>query len=152
MNSKEVTARVETVITPVIEGLGYGLVDVEFVNDHGWILRAYIEKADGNISVDDCKKVSRSIEAVLDVEDPIRGRYSLEVSSPGLNRPLKKAADFIKYAGEMIRMRTTEPINGRGNYFGTLKGMDGNDIVISVDGADYRVPLDKLAKARIEYK
>jgi ribosome maturation factor RimP len=104
------------------------------------------------VTLEDCQKASRAVSAALDVEDIVPARYSLEVSSPGLDRPLKTAEDFTRFAGELARVKTSEPIGGRANYFGTLKGMDGNDILMNVDGINYRIPLDKLAKARIEYK
>ncbi len=152
MNSKEITSRTEQTVLPVIESLGFSLVECEFVNDHGWILRLYIEKPEGPVTIEDCQKASRAVSAVLDVEDVVKARYALEVSSPGLNRPLKKAADFQKYAGEIVRLKTAEPIDGRANYFGTLLGMDGDSILMNVDGVDHRIPLDKLGKARLEYK
>lgn len=140
-------------IEPVLSSLGFCLVDCEYTNEQGWwILRLYIERPEGNVTLDDCVNVSRSLEGVLDVENVVPNRYSLEVSSPGLNRPLRKKADFEKFKGKMARFSTVEPINGRGNYFGTLLGINGEDILINVDGTEYKVPLNMVAKARLEYK
>ncbi len=152
MNSKEITSRAEHAVLPVVESLGLRLVECEFVNDHGWILRLYIERPEGPVTIEDCQKASRAVSAVLDVEDVVKARYALEVSSPGLNRPLKTAADFQRFVGELVRLKTAEPIDGRANYFGTLKGMDGDSILMNVDGVDHRIPMDKLGKARLEYK
>lgn len=152
MNSKEIASRAEHAILPVIESLGFRLVECEFVNDHGWILRLYIERPEGPVTIEDCQKASRAVSAVLDVEDVVKAKYALEVSSPGLNRPLKTAADFQKFAGETVRLKTAESMDGRTNYFGTLKGMDGDSILMNVDGVDHRIPMDKLGKARLEYK
>jgi ribosome maturation factor RimP len=94
--------------------------------------------------------VSRALEGVLDVEDLIPYRYVLEVSSPGLNRPLRRKEDFVRFAGECVKIKTKEPIEGRSNYKGILNGMDGAEILVTVDGTPYRIPYDLLAKARIE--
>ena len=141
-------------ISPVIESFECDLVDHEFIFEFGsWVLRLFVEKLDGtSVTIDDCAKISREVSALLDVEDVIEKRYNLEVSSPGLNRPLRKAKDFVRFAGKEIKLKTTIPINGRGNYRGELLGMDGNDILMKVDGVEYRIPLDALAKARIDFK
>lgn len=151
MDSKKIIARSIAVIEPLLPSLGYELVDCEFVNDHGWVLRVYIDKEAGPIAIADCADVSRSVSAALDVDDVIPQRYSLEVSSPGLNRPLRRLKDFERFKGEKARIRTVEPIDGRGNYFGILQGVAGDDILINVDGTEYKVPLAKIAKARLEY-
>ena len=133
MDTKAIADKAEEVAGPVVLSLGYNIVDCEYVNDHGrWVLRFYIEKPDGTASLQDCEKVSRSIEGVLDVENVIPARYVLEVSSPGLDRPLKKEEDFRKFAGRKIRLKTKEPIDGCGNYYGELLGIEGSDIFVSI--------------------
>lgn len=149
----DIALKAETVIVPILAGLGFNLVDCEYTNEHGrWILRLYVERPDGNASVEDCMKVTRSLEGTLEVEGIVPGRYTLEVSSPGLDRPLRTARDFERFIGQMVRIRTKEPLNGRGNFYGTLIGINGTDITVKVDGLEYKVPLDKVSKARLEYK
>ncbi len=152
MDRQKLEAQVEEIVRPVIKSIGYNIVDVEYVNEGGWILRLFVERPDGTVTIDDCSKISRSVEGVLDVEDLVKGRYLLEVSSPGINRPLKKLADFERFKGELARIKTNEPIDGRGNYFGKLVGVADLDVLINVDGTEYKVPLDKIAKARLEVK
>ncbi|OGQ48080.1 MAG: hypothetical protein A3I09_01795 [Deltaproteobacteria bacterium RIFCSPLOWO2_02_FULL_47_10] len=153
MSVMEIVKKAEAATSPVLAELGYALVDVEYVNDHGrWVLRFYIERNDGAVSIDDCANVSRSLASVLDVENIVEGRYSLEVSSPGLDRPLKRPEDFVRFTGSKARVRTTTPVGGRSNFYGILHGMQGTDILINVDGAEYKVPIDLLSRARIEYK
>lgn len=153
MDSRKIVDSATKVIEPVITDLGYSLVECEFLNDAGrWVLRLYIEKAEGDITIEDCTKVSRAVSATLDVEDVIKGRYSLEVSSPGINRPLKRPGDFEKYAGNMVRIKTRMPIDGRGNYYGKLIGFNDGNILVNVDGKEYKVPIAELAKARLECK
>ncbi|MBI2974507.1 MAG: ribosome maturation factor RimP [Deltaproteobacteria bacterium] len=153
MDIKSVMEKVEAVITPVISRLGYDLVDCEYAKDRGrWVLRLFIDKPDGAVSLDDCSKVSRSLEGVLDVENTVPTSYFLEVSSPGLDRPLRKAVDFEKFAGRLIRLKTLHALNNRSNYLGKLLGMKGDDIIMDVDGVEYSIPITELAKAKLEYK
>ena len=152
MDIKAISAKAQAVIEPVLLSLGYELVDCEFVNDHGWVLRVYIDNEAGSITIADCAEVSRSVSAALDVDDVIPQRYSLEVSSPGLNRPLRRLKDFERFKGEKARIRTIEPIDGRGNYIGILQGVAGDDILINVDGTEYKVPLNMVSKAKLEHE
>src|SRR5579871_4848897 len=117
-------------LEPAIEALGYELVELEFPPH---LLRIYIDR-EGGVTVDDCEIVSRQVSAVLDVEDPIPGAYTLEVSSPGLDRPLRKVADFARFAGEQARIELTLPIEGRRRFSGTLKGCEAEEVSIEVDG------------------
>ncbi len=145
--------KAEAIITPVISQLGYDLLDCEYTKDQGrWILRLFIDKNEGAVTLDDCSKVSRALEGVLDVENVVPERYSLEVSSPGLDRPLKRRSDFEKFAGQAIKLRTLRPVNNRSNYFGKLLGMRGEDIIMNVDGNEYAIPISELAKAKLEHK
>ncbi len=154
MKKKADIEKAVELILPVIDSYKCELVEHEFIFEFGhWVLRLYVEKIDGTgVTIDDCAKISRDISAILDVEDVIEKRYSLEVSSPGLNRPLRKAKDFIRFAGKEIKLKTIAPIDGRGNYRGELLGMRGNDILMKVDGVEYLIPLDAVAKARIDFK
>jgi len=105
--------KLESLVEPVVTGQGYELVDVGFKNELGaWILRVYIDKPGSaeRVGLDDCASVSRELSAVLDVDDTIQGHYSLEVSSPGLNRPLKKVSDFARFVGKKAKIRTKHPV------------------------------------------
>jgi ribosome maturation factor RimP len=132
-----------------IQALGYELVELEFhPQGRGGLLRVYIDK-DGGVTVDDCEAVSRQVSAVLDVEDPIPGAYTLEVSSPGLDRPLRKAADYARFAGEQARIELMLPLSGRRRFQGTLKGCEADEVSIEVDGELHRLPLSGISKARL---
>lgn len=133
------------ILEPAVEVLGYELVDLEF---QGGVLRLYIDRKDG-ITVDDCEKVSHHLSGVLDVEDPIPGGYTLEVSSPGLDRPLRKPADFAHQTGQRARIELTVPQNGRRRFSGVLSGVDQGDVLIEVDGQPFRLPFAQIGKARL---
>ena len=131
---KNTAQRVEELAQPIIDELGYELVDVEFVKEGAnWYLRIYIDK-DGGVSIDDCEGVSRALEAKLDETDPIEQAYILEVSSPGIDRPLKKDADFVKFQGEIIDVKLYKPLDGKKQYQGKLLGLQ--DGVISLEEED----------------
>jgi len=132
-------------LEPVIEALGYELVELEFPPH---LLRIYIDR-EGGVTVDDCEKVSRQVSSVLDVEDPIPGAYTLEVSSPGLDRPLRKEADFVRFTGEQAKLELTLPLDGRRRFGGTLKGCEAGMVLIEVDETMFRLPLADIGKARL---
>lgn len=133
----------------MIELLGYELVDVRFVVEQGRpTLRIFVDK-EGGITVGDCERVSREIDTLLDVEGVVRERYLLEVSSPGLNRPLVQEKDFVRFAGKTAFLATTEPIEGRRRYKGLLKGVEDGKAVMEIDGKEYRVPLNLIGKANL---
>lgn len=135
---------------PAIAALGFELVGVEFMEGNRRSrLRIYIDSANG-INVDDCAKVSHQVSGVLDVEDPVAGQYDLEVSSPGLDRPLFEAEHFERFAGERVRLRTTIPFDGQRNFTGLLKGMSDDRIVIETDeGDEHAVALASVRSARV---
>ena len=141
--------QVEALVETSIEALGYELVGVEYIQGGpDAILRIYIDAEQG-IGIEDCERVSHQVSGILDVEDPITAAYSLEVSSPGFDRPLFKARDFERFAGAEAKVSTKLPVNGRRNFTGILQGMDGEDILIEVDGEIYALPLARLAKAKL---
>jgi len=145
MHSPEIGKLLE----PSVTALGFELVAVELVgNGNDRVLRVYIDHPDG-ITVDDCADVSRQVSAVLDVEDPIAGMYTLEVSSPGLDRPLVKAADFKRFAGSLIKLRTHEAVLGRKNFTGLLSEASDNNVVIEVDGEPYEIGFANIERARL---
>jgi ribosome maturation factor RimP len=137
-------------LAAVVETMGYELVGVEFHAGHAHaLLRVYIDRENG-VNLDDCQRVSHQVSGILDVEDPVAGRYTLEVSSPGLDRPLFEAKHFIRFAGSEARIQLRELLEGRRKLLGRLRGMDG-DLVVLVDGEgrEWRVPLERIEKARL---
>lgn len=135
---------------PVVESMGFELVGIEFhSSEHHGVLRLYIDHENG-ITVDDCANVSRQISAVIDVEDPIEQAFDLEVSSPGINRPLFKLSDFEKYAGSKVKVKLGVALNGRKNFSGELKGIDEHQqVIIDVDNEIYELPHQDIAKANL---
>jgi ribosome maturation factor RimP len=141
-------------IEPAIEALDYELVDIEFAQaGRGGVLRIFIDRraADpiAGITVDDCARVSHAVSGILEVEDPIKGHYTLEVSSPGFDRILRKRAHFDRFIGERIFAELKLPINGRRRYVGVLKSIAGDSIVVEVDGQAHDLPLERIQKARL---
>ncbi len=151
---RETAANIEKMIEPVLARLGFELVLLQYQRDRGGhVLRLFVDKLDGGgVQLDDCASVSREVGTLLEVEDPLAERYHLEVSSPGLNRPLVKERDFVKYTGQKVKVQTHEAVDGRKSFTGTLTGMDGADVVIEIDKKTFRVPLAAIAKANIEYQ
>lgn len=137
-------------VRDTVESLGYELVGVELLSraKAGHLLRVYLD-AEGGIGLSDCEKVSHQLGAVLDVEDPIRGEYALEVSSPGLDRPLFEAAHFARFIGSVARVRLAVSMHGRSNWKGTIAEVDGDEVVLQVDGEAVRLPLSQMASARL---
>jgi len=147
--------KLQELCAPVVAGQGYELVDLEFKNEMGgWVLRLYIDKdQEGGVSLDDCASVSRELSAVLDVEDVITVHYSLEVSSPGLNRPLRKEADFARFIGKKAKIRTRHPVGeSRRNFSGTLVGVAGGRVKIDVGDQVCEVPVEDVEKANLVYE
>ena len=144
-----VSPTVKALIEPVVTGLGYELVGMEYLaQGHHSLLRVYVD-SDAGITVDDCADVSRQLGAMLDVEDPLPGAYSLEVSSPGLDRPLFEAADFERFSGQQVRIRLVAPLDGQRQFKGVLKGIQNNNVLLMEDGQEVSVPLDRIAKANL---
>ncbi len=136
-------------LEPAIERLGYELADLELRTGSGdGIVRVFIDKADG-IGIEDCEIVSRQVSAILDVEDPIPGNYSLEVSSPGLDRTLTKPAHFQRFMGQDVRVKLRFPLSGRRNYRGALKSADDEKIEVEVDGESHSLPIATIESARL---
>ena len=134
---------------PVIEGMGYELIEIEHVPNpkHG-ILRLYIDKEDG-ITIDDCSDVSQQISALIDVEDPVKGHFNLEISSPGMDRPLRKVKDFQRFTGALVKLKTAVPFDGQRNFKGHLQHADDDVVVIATDTEEISIPMHALEKARI---
>ena len=138
-----------TLLEPSVEALGYELLHLEFAGRGGSILRLYID-APGGIELDDCATVSRQVSVVLDVEDPVKNTYTLEVSSPGLDRPLVRPAHFQHFIGERVRIVLQVHLLGRRRFTGTLVAADAVAAEVEVDGELYRLPYDEMESARID--
>ncbi|MDU1800943.1 MAG: ribosome maturation factor RimP, partial [Pseudomonas aeruginosa] len=136
--------QLQALLAPVVEALGYECWGVEFISQgrHS-VLRVYIDRPEG-ILIDDCEAVSRQVSGILDVEDPISGEYTLEVSSPGMDRPLFTLEQFAKHAGEQVKIRLRSPYEGRRNYQGILRGVEEQDVVVLVDDHEYLLPIDSI--------
>lgn len=145
--------RLLAVLEPVVEGLGYELVELEFKAGAG-VLRIFIDRPEPGdeeegVTLDDCERVSHQVSAVLDVEDPIPGAYNLEISSPGLERPLRKPAHYERFLGERAKVELAVPQDGRKRYTGFLRSVEDGHLVIEVDGQEHRLPLGDIERARL---
>jgi ribosome maturation factor RimP len=150
--------KVSEIVQPVVDGQGYELVDVEWKHENGqWVLRVFIDRREGatdtKVSLEDCVNVSRELSAVLDVSDVISPAYSLEVSSPGLNRPLKKEADFRRFVGQKAKIRTRHPVGeNRRNFSGRLVAVEAGTVKIDVGDQVCEVPVDAVEKANLVFE
>ena len=135
---------------PVVESMGYELVGVEFLGAGGYgTLRVYIDR-DSGVSLDDCAAISHQISGILDVEEPIKQAYDLEISSPGIDRPLFKLADFERFAGKTARVKLAVGLLGRKNFRGKLQGVaDSKLVTIEVDGEIFDLPYADIARANL---
>ncbi|MDX2483577.1 MAG: ribosome maturation factor RimP [Pseudodonghicola sp.] len=136
--------RLAEIITPVIEDLGFELVRVRLMSGKSTVLQVMADKESGGIEVDDCAAISHAVSAVLDVEDPILDTYTLEVSSPGIDRPLTRPKDFDTFEGYEAKIETSELIDGRRRFKGMLAGLEGNEVLINIDkdGEEVTIGLD----------
>ncbi|WP_020683561.1 ribosome maturation factor RimP [Marinobacterium rhizophilum] len=136
-------------IEPGVTSLGFELWGIEYLA-HGAhsVLRVYIDSENG-ISVDDCAKVSHQISGVLDVEEPISGQYNLEVSSPGLDRPLFTLEQFVAFTGHKVEIRLRAPFEGRRKFKGLLNGVEGDEVLVVVDNEEYLLPIDSIDRANV---
>lgn len=136
-------------LEPAVTALGFELAGVEFIRAKHGILRVYIDHENG-ISVTDCKSVSHQLSGVLDVEDPISGNYSLEVSSPGLDRLLFQSKDFERFAGHAVKLQLTVPVDGRRKFVGVLSGIKDDQVVVQMEeNEELVVPLNEIERARL---
>lgn len=142
--------KLDEILRPVVEGLGYELWGIEFRSQgrHS-VLRVFIDDQDDGVSVEDCEKVSRQVSGVLDVEDPIQNEYTLEVSSPGMDRPLFRLEQFDDWAGHQVSIRLRMAFEGRRKFQGVLRGTEGGDVVVVVDDHEYLLPFESIDKANI---
>lgn len=141
---------VRQIVEPVLESLGYELVDLEYQREsRGWVLRVFLDR-EGGVTLEDCADASGEVGAVLEAQDVIPQAYVLEVSSPGLTRPLKKPEDFQKFRNHLVKIKTYQPLEGRKNFKGTLLGLEGENVRLEVEDRVYELPLQKIAKANLE--
>lgn len=154
----DICERVTVVLRPILDALSLELVDIEFKRSgREAVLRLFIDK-DGGVTIDDCAEVSRELSAVLDVEEFIPCQYNLEVSSPGLDRPLKTTADYERFAGRLVKIRTYEPYpddegNRRKTFVGILEGLADSVVRMKLnEGQTASIPLERVAKANLEFE
>ena len=139
----------QALIEPVVQALDCELWGIEYFRaGQRSVLRVYIDKTDG-IDIEDCQRISRQLGSVFDVEDPIGGEYTLEVSSPGLDRPLYTFAQYEKLAGEHIDLQLRFPFEGQRKFKGLLKGVEAEDVVLVVGEQEYLFPFESIEKAKI---
>lgn len=150
-SSEGKAAEVEALIAPALADLGYDIVRVTLGGDRRAKLQLMIERLDGRpLDVEDCAQASRAVEALLDVEDPISASYVLEVSSPGVDRPLTRLSDFDRWKGFIAKVELQQAHEGRRRYSGRLQGLEGEEILIAEEDGDvFRLPFALLAKAKL---
>lgn len=141
--------KLAAIVTPVIEGMGYELVRLRLMGGKAPILQIMADLPDGGIEVDDCAKISTALSAVLDVEDPIEDNYALEVSSPGIDRPLTRLKDFGRWAGYVAKLETNDLIDGRKRFKGTLAGIEGDEVLVEISEGTIGLKFDWLAEAKL---
>ena len=141
--------RMAEIITPVIEDMGFELVRVRLMSGKSTTLQIMADKPDGGIEVDDCAEISQAIGAVLDVEDPILDEYTLEVSSPGIDRPLTRLKDFEMFEGYEAKIETSEMIDGRHRFKGELAGVEEDEVLINVSEGTIGLKFDWLSDAKL---
>ncbi|MEO1595183.1 MAG: ribosome maturation factor RimP [Pseudomonadota bacterium] len=140
---------IEALVAPVLEREGYELIDVEFESAGGRsTLRLFID-AENGITLDDCERASNAVSGLLDVEDPVPGEYYLEMSSPGLDRPLRRPSHYERYVGALARVVMQKGYQGRRRLKGRLSGLEDEIVLLDVDGDTHRLPLEKIESARL---
>jgi len=151
MGREKVVDTARKVAGPAIEEMGYELVDVQFIMESGrWRLRLFIDK-EGGVGINDCEAVSREVDTLLEVEDFIQGGYVLEVSSPGLDRPLFTPADYARFEGRLAKVRTKEPVDGQKVFHGRIGSPDEKGFNITIEGGRlYYIEYGQVEKARLE--
>lgn len=151
MKKEEILSRVKRLISPIIEAEGIELIEIQY-NPRGGrsTLRLFIDK-DGGVSIEDCERISREVEAYLDVEDIIPGSYTLEVSSPGLDRPLRRIEDYRRNIGKLIRLSTSSPIMNQRFFKGRIAGLKEESVRLSLErGKEVSIPFSEISKANLE--
>jgi len=151
-NKAVITGQITDLIESILLELGFELVDVDYLSEHGkWVLRIYIDKA-GGVTIDDCARISWELGDLIDIKDIVRHKYVLEVSSPGLNRPLKKKVDFDRVIGKKIKVKMKMPVNGRRNFSGYLKDVRDHIVYIEDEGGLITLSWPEIDKANLVYE
>lgn len=148
--TSELERGIERLVAPALDRMGFSVVRVKLMGKAERTLQVMAERRDGTgASIDEYGAISRMVSAVLDVEDPIRGSYSLEVSSPGIDRPLVRSADFERFAGHVAKIETRRPLDGRKRFRGQLLGVSDGDVRVAVDGGVAAIPFADIAAAKL---
>lgn len=142
-------AHLEPILTPAIEAAGYRLVRLRLMGGQSRTLQIMAERPDGTMDVEGCAQLSRALLDFLEKEDPLEGDFDLEVSSPGIDRPLTRLTDFARWAGHEAKIELTVPLDGRKRFRAVLLGLDGNDVVINAQGARVQFPFRQVAEAKL---
>ena len=142
-------AHLEPIIEPAVEAAGFRLVRLRLMGGYVKTLQIMAERPDGTMNVEDCAVLSRALSEFLDAENPIEGEYELEVSSPGIDRPLTRLMDFSRWAGHEAKIELHTPIDGRKRFRGKLLGLEGNDVVIQTQDSRALVPFKQIAEAKL---
>jgi ribosome maturation factor RimP len=145
-----VSDKLESLLAPLVADLGYEFVGIEYQsNPKNRLIRLYIDRPEVGIGIDDCERVSREVSALLDVEDPVSGQYTLEVSSPGIERPLFTGAQFADFVGEDARVMMAMPIEGRRKFKGRIVSADDEQVILEVDGEAHTLPVADIQRANL---
>jgi ribosome maturation factor RimP len=148
MLKTDIESLIEKLVGEIITDTEIELVDVEYVKERDWYLRVFLDKA-GGIEVEDCQWVSGALEKKLDELDPVKDSYYLEISSPGLERSLKKERDFIRHTGDKVKVQLYNALNGEKALIGTLRGLENNQILLEKDGEQITIPREKVSQVRL---
>lgn len=151
MELKTLISKIDDIASPVASSLGCEIIELEYVSEGGgWVLRLYIDKTDGGVTLGDCTKLSRAVSSVLEVENIIEGHYNLEVSSPGSPRPVRRLKDFKRFVGSELKIKTYNKVGDRKNFRGILKSVEDEEIEVLDSGSIYKIPLEEIFKARVQ--
>ena len=142
-------SHLEPILAPVIEAAGFRLVRLRLMGGKRKTLQVMAERADGTMNVDDCAELSRALSEFLEQEEPLDGDFLLEVSSPGIDRPLTRLADFARWSGHEAKLELAAPIDGRKRFRGMLLGLEGSDVVIEAEGMRLKLPFRAIAEAKL---
>jgi ribosome maturation factor RimP len=142
-------SHLEPIFEPVIEKAGFKLVRLRITGGANRTLQVMAERPDGSMDVEDCAVLSHALLDFIEAKDPIEGDYEIEVSSPGIDRPLTRLMDFARWCGHEAKMELHAPVDGRRRFRGTLLGLDGQDVAVRIDGADFKFPFGAIANAKL---
>jgi ribosome maturation factor RimP len=148
MSGTPIENMIEKLVGEIIQQTQLELIDVEYVKERDWYLRVFLDKP-GGLEVDDCQSVSDQLGKRLDELDPLKESYILEISSPGLDRPLKKEKDFTRHIGDKVEIHTFAPFNGQKSFVGKLLGLEKDDIQVDIDGTVHAIPRNKTSLVRL---